>query len=42
MSWEHLPTMVEYKISLVAEGMERIAAGRTVYTKNHSARKGGP
>lgn len=29
--------MEEYKISLVVEGMQRIAAGRRDYTKNHIA-----
>ena len=37
MGWEHLPTMEEYKISLVVEGMQRIATGRTTYTKDHIA-----
>ena len=37
MGREELPTMEEYKISLVVEGMERIATGRTVYTKDHIA-----
>lgn len=37
MGWEHLPTMEEYKIDLVARGMERIAAGRRIYTKDHLA-----
>ena len=29
--------MEEYKISLVVEGMDRIAANRTTYTKEHLA-----
>ena len=37
MGWERLPTMEEYKISLVVEGMDRIAANRTSYTKEHLA-----
>lgn len=37
MGWEHLPTMEEYKIDIVARGMERIAAGRRIYTKDHLA-----
>lgn len=37
MGWEHLPTMEEYKIDLVARGMERIASGRRTYTKDHLA-----
>ena len=37
MGREELPTMEEYTISLVVEGMECIATGRTVYTKDHIA-----
>ena len=37
MGWEQLPTMEEYKISLVVEGMQRIASGRRDYTKDHIA-----